>query len=141
MGNLAALGMRLIDLPDWIVSELESLSADGGQLPTSIHGLSPNSQFLQALDRFRPNVPVHSIIGDRGRGNDSNSSDGVVSYSSSHLDFAESELVIPTGHGGFADPKAIAEVARILKSDLLGNNSVRAADSECSVDVSFKPGN
>ncbi len=68
MGNLAALGMRLIDLPDWIVSELEGLSADGGQLPTSIHGLSPNSQFLQALDRFRPDVPVHSIIGDRGRG-------------------------------------------------------------------------
>jgi pimeloyl-ACP methyl ester carboxylesterase len=115
MGNLAALGMRLIDLPEWIASELESLSADAGQLPTGIHGLSPNSQFLQALDRFRPDVPVHSIIGDRGRGNNSNSSDGVVSYSSSHLDFAESELIIPTGHGGFADPKAIAEIARILK--------------------------
>ena len=27
MGNLAALGMRLIDLPDWIASELESLSS------------------------------------------------------------------------------------------------------------------
>jgi pimeloyl-ACP methyl ester carboxylesterase len=115
MGNLAALGMRLIDLPDWIVSELESLSADGEQLPTSIHGLSPNSQFLQALARFRPDVTVHSIIGDRGRGNKSNSSDGVVSYSSSHLDFAESELIISTGHGGFAHPKAIAEIARILK--------------------------
>jgi hypothetical protein len=120
MGNLAALGMRLIDLPDWIVSELESISADGGQLPTSIHGLSPNSQFLQALDRLRPDVPVHSIIGDRGRDNNSNSSDGFVSYSSSHLDFAESELMIPTGRGGFAHPKAIAEIARILKIECTG---------------------
>jgi hypothetical protein len=81
----------------------------------SIHGLSPNSQFLQALDRFRPDEPVHSIIGDRGRGNKSGSSDGVVPYSSAHLNFAESELLIPTGHGGFAHPKAVAEIARILK--------------------------
>ena len=43
------------------------------------------------------------------------SSDGVVSYSSSHLDFAESELVIPAGHGGFTHPEAIAEIVRILK--------------------------
>src|SRR4029453_7607987 len=94
MGNVAALGMHLIDLPTWIISELESLSMDREQLPTSIHGLSPNSQFLQALHRYRPNVPVHSIIGDRGHDDKSDSSDGVVSYSSSHLDFAESELVI-----------------------------------------------
>ena len=115
MGNMAALGMRLIDLPTWIVSELESLPINSEQLPTSIHGLSPNSQFLHALHRYRPNVPVHSIIGDRGHGDKSDSSDGVVSYSSSHLDFAESELVIPAGHGGFAHPEAIAEIARILK--------------------------
>jgi pimeloyl-ACP methyl ester carboxylesterase len=119
MGNLAALGMRLIDLPDWIVSELQSPSVDSRQLPTSIHGLSPDSQFLQALDRFPSGLPVHSIIGDRGRANESSSSDGIVSYSSSHLDFANSELMIPTGHGGFAHPKAIAEIARILKLNRL----------------------
>ncbi len=115
LGNLAALGMRLIDLPEWMASELESFSAPGGRLPTGIHGLSPDSQFLQALDRFRPNVPSHSIIGNRGRRDTWNSTDGVVPYSSSHLNFAESELVIPAGHGGFAHPKAIAEIARILK--------------------------
>lgn len=107
--------MHLIDLPTWIISELESVSIDSEQLPTSIHGLSPNSQFLQALHRYRPNVPVHSIIGDRGHDDKSEGSDGVVSYSSSHLNFAESELVIPAGHGGFTHPEAIAEIARILK--------------------------
>ena len=115
LGNLAALGMRLIDLPEWVASKLESFSADGGRLPTGIHGLSPDSHFLQALERFRPDVPSHSIIGNRGRRNKLNSTDGVVPYSSSHLDFAESELVIPAGHGGFAHPKAIAEMIRILK--------------------------
>jgi pimeloyl-ACP methyl ester carboxylesterase len=115
MGNVAALGMRLIDLPTWIVSELESLSIDSEELPTSIHGLSPSSQFLQALHSYRPGVPVHSIIGDRGHRDKSDSSDGVVSYSSSHLDFADSELIIPAGHGGFTHPEAIAEITRILK--------------------------
>ena len=40
----------------------------------------------------------HSIIGDRGRGNTPNSSDGVVPYWSSHLSSAESEKIVPTGH-------------------------------------------
>jgi hypothetical protein len=35
------------------------------------------------------------------------------------LDFAESELIIPTGHGGFANPEALAEIARILKLNRL----------------------
>ncbi len=118
-GRLGALGMNLIDLPEWMVSELASLSTDNGQLVTSIHGLSPDSQFLQALDQFRPEVPLHSIICDRGQDSKLSGSDGVVSYASSHLDFAASELVIPAGHGGFSHPEAIAEIARILKLNRL----------------------
>jgi hypothetical protein len=111
--------MNLIDLPEWIVSELASLSTNNGQLVTSIHGLSPDSQFLQALDQFRPEVPLHSIICDRGQDSKLSGSDGVVSYASSHLDFAASELVIPAGHGGFSHPAAISEIARILKLNRL----------------------
>jgi hypothetical protein len=36
-------------------------------------------------------------------------------YTSAHLPSAESEVVIPTGHGGFAHPDAAAELKRILK--------------------------
>jgi pimeloyl-ACP methyl ester carboxylesterase len=118
-GRLGTLGMNLIDLPEWIASELADLSPHDGQLVTSIHGLSPDSLFLQALDQFRPEVPLHSIIGDRGQDSKLNSSDGVVSYASSHLDFAASELIIPTGHGGFSHPEAIAEIARTLKLNRL----------------------
>ncbi len=121
VGGIGALGIHLIALPDRIAFEFESfadvLVPNGdSRLPTSIHGLSPNSKFLQALDRYRPGVPTHSIIGIRRSRNALGSSDGVVPYSSSHLDFAESEILIPAGHGGFSHPKAIAEIVRILKS-------------------------
>ena len=121
VSGIAALGIHLIDLPDRVASELADFAdqlvpGGDGRLPTSIHGLSPDSKFLQALDRNRPVVPSHSIIGIRRSRNALNSSDGIVPYYSSHLDFAESELLIPAGHGGFAHPKAIAEIARILKA-------------------------
>ncbi len=121
VSGIAALGIHLIDLPDRVASELANFAdqlvpGGDGRLPTSIHGLSPDSKFLKALHRNRPVVPSHSIIGIRRSRNALNSSDGIVPYYSSHLDFAESELLIPAGHGGFAHPKAIAEIARILKA-------------------------
>ena len=60
-------------------------------------------------------VLYHSIIGDRGRGDTSNSSDGVVAYWSSHLDGAKSERIVPSNHGAHLNAQGIAEVARILK--------------------------
>jgi hypothetical protein len=97
----------------------EELSGLGGsRLPTSIHGLSPHSRFLRALDRTQPTVPTHSIIGDRGRGDGLAGSDGVVPYTSSHLASVESELVVPTGHGGFAHPQSVAELKRIIRLTL-----------------------
>jgi hypothetical protein len=44
-------------------------------------------------------IPYHSIIGDRGGGDTPNSSDGVVPYWSSHLDGAQSELIVNSDHG------------------------------------------
>jgi pimeloyl-ACP methyl ester carboxylesterase len=121
--SLAAWGVRLIRLPEWLVGELAYYShhfpdAREGRLPTSIHGLSPNSRFLRALDKTRPAVPVHTVVGTRGRSDLARSSDGVVSYSSAHLYFAESEIAVPTGHGGFAHPLAVAELRRILHQEL-----------------------
>ena len=59
-------------------------------------------------------VPYHSIIGDRGKGNSPNSTDGVVPYWSSHLDGAASEKIVPSGHGANENPEGIAEIRRIL---------------------------
>ena len=100
LGTLSALAIRLIRLPQSVVSELEGFAENlipggGRRLPTSIQGLSPRSRFLQALDRYRPTVPTHSIIGNRGQKDTLTSSDGIVPYSSSHLAFTESELLVP----------------------------------------------
>jgi len=63
-------------------------------------------------------IPYHSIIGDRGRGDTPNSSDGVVPYWSSHLPGARSELIVNSDHGAQYNPQAILEVKRILKKNL-----------------------
>ena len=67
-----------------------------------------------------PGIPHHVICGDRGKGGHKDKTrpvmtDGVVPYWSSHMESAESELIVPSGHGAHRNPQAIAEVERILK--------------------------
>jgi hypothetical protein len=62
-----------------------------------------------------PGIPHHTIQGDRGRSDTPNSSDGVVPYWSSHMEGAQSECIVPSDHSAHQNPKAFAEVARILK--------------------------
>jgi hypothetical protein len=86
------------------------------RMPNSIDTLSPSNRFVKVVNTIpiTPGIPYHSIIGDRGRGDTPNSSDGVVPYWSSHLDGAQSELIVPSAHPAHQNPKAIAEVRRIL---------------------------
>jgi hypothetical protein len=46
------------------------------------------------------------------------SSDGVVPYWSSHLEGAQSELIVPGSHGSYALPQTVVELKRILRSEL-----------------------
>jgi pimeloyl-ACP methyl ester carboxylesterase len=87
-------------------------------IPNSIDTLSPSNRFVQKMDKLpiAPGIPYNSIIGDRGKGGTPNSSDGVVPYWSSHLDGAQSELIVPANHSAPRNPQAIAEVRRILKA-------------------------
>jgi pimeloyl-ACP methyl ester carboxylesterase len=90
------------------------------RMPNSVDTLEPNDRFVQAVDKLpiTRGIPYHSIMGDRGRGNTPNSSDGIVPYWSSHLDGAQSELIVDSGHDAQSNPEAIHEVARILKEHL-----------------------
>jgi pimeloyl-ACP methyl ester carboxylesterase len=83
----------------------------------SVDSLSPKSRFLNAMNTIpmTPGVPYHTIIGDRGRGDSPNSSDGVVPYWSSHMDGAQSEYIVPSDHAAHQNPQAIEDVLRILK--------------------------
>lgn len=89
-------------------------------LPTSIDSLSPSYKSNKALDRIAlpKSITFHSIIGDRGKGNTPNSSDGVVPYWSSHITPVRSEIIVPSGHSVQDHPAAAAEVKRILQLHL-----------------------
>jgi pimeloyl-ACP methyl ester carboxylesterase/predicted GNAT family acetyltransferase len=100
----------------------ESLAADPAalqlkRLPNSVDTMAPNNRFVMGINTIpiTKGIPYHSIIGDRGRGDSPNSSDGVVAYWSSHLDGARSEFIAPCDHGSPKNPQAIAEVHRILE--------------------------
>lgn len=91
------------------------------RIPTSVDTLAPNSNFVLAINSLpiAKGTPYHSIMGDRGKGGNRDrtrpqNSDGVVPYWSSHLEGAESELIVPSGHPAHQNAEAIREVRRIL---------------------------
>lgn len=97
-------------------SDTADLKIDLDKKVTSIQSLSPESAIVKALaiSPYRKRVVYHSIIGDRGKGDTPNSSDGLVEYWSSHQEGAASELIVPTDHGAYKSPLAVAELERIL---------------------------
>lgn len=100
-----------------------------------VSSLSPRQPTLKILSELPipPTVKTHSIIGNKGwKGPLEKSSDNIVQYKSSHLESAESELVVPSGHGAFKHPKAMAEVLRILRLPPAGNPkpTQKVVDSE-----------
>jgi pimeloyl-ACP methyl ester carboxylesterase len=120
---------RLVRLPSYLtdvrndVASVLVADAAGLQLnfaPNSIDTLNPNNGFVREVNKLpvAPGVPFHSIIGDRGRGDTPDSSDGVVAYWSSHMDGAASEKIVPSNHSAHQNPEAILEVKRILKLHL-----------------------
>lgn len=86
-------------------------------LPTSINSLSPQTPTTIALNKLPlpKRIAFHSIIGDRGKGDTPNSSDGVVPYWSSHVAPVASELIVPSNHSVPDNKEAAEELKRILK--------------------------
>jgi len=122
IGEIAA---RLIALPSTLATAARNslgnalTSVTGAKsLPNSIYSLSPKNPTLKIMDKLPIQAPHHSIIGDRGKGDTPNSSDGVVPYWSSHLDTAKSEKIVPGPHGSCELPETIAELKRILNLEL-----------------------
>jgi pimeloyl-ACP methyl ester carboxylesterase len=124
---LGRIGAALVRTPQRFISIYAStkplLIADPAarplnRMPNSVDTLEPNDRFVEAVNKLpiAPGIPYHSIMGDRGRGDTPNSSDGVVPYWSSHLQGAQSELIVNSDHGAQYNPQAIREVERILKT-------------------------
>jgi pimeloyl-ACP methyl ester carboxylesterase len=129
-GGIGKFGISLITLPlniaatmkDALTSQqIAQLTGSSKRLPNSVSGLKPTNPAFPVVNSAPMTVPYHSIIGDRGKGDSPNSTDGVVAYWSSHLDGAKSEKIVPGPHGSTALPETIAELDRILKLNLVAN--------------------
>jgi len=83
---------------------------------TGLHDLDPDSLFIRALSEspMKEGLVYHSIIGDNELADHPGGTDGVVPYSSSHLDNAASEVIVHSGHSIHRSPGAMQELLRIL---------------------------
>lgn len=128
-GILRRLIARLVSLPFSMLklsAELVRLSDDPGsrlsmqRLPTSIDNMAPGHPFIRALSSIpvAPNVPAHSIIPVIGEGDPRPLNDGVVKYSSAHIDGVVSEFVVRSPHSCQSNPDTVNEVQRILLLNL-----------------------
>ena len=134
IGHIAA---SLIRLPASLHSEIVAIVSANPDAATanakafhremnfsSVSTLSPRDPALQALAALPIEVPFHSIIGRKSGGAVETSSDGVVPYTSSHLNGASSELVVRSGHGVCENADAQREVIRILRLELQREGAV-----------------
>ena len=143
---IGSIGIALVRFPGKILTGIGDfatapLEKDIGlkHMPTGINGLSPRSPVLLGMDTLKIQAPYHSIIGDRGKGDTPNSSDGVVAYWSSHLAGAQSELIVPGPHGSFALPQTISELKRILRLNLSAVGSSHRPDHRRSANKAEQP--
>lgn len=114
--SIAEASTRILTLqPELVNPELWQFKSLGGQ---SVQTLSPRHPYFRAMAARPIAVPFHSIVGDRGRGDTPNSSDGVVPYASSHVPGARSELIVPAAHGLTEHPQTVEEILRILREHL-----------------------
>lgn len=107
--------------PTWRMASLQSF-------PTSIDNMSPGQPFIQTLSKIpvSPGVHAHSIIPVEGFGPLDQEADGVVKYSSAHIEPVDSEKVIcPSSHSTQSNPETVDEVRRILL--------LHAQETQCSL--------
>jgi pimeloyl-ACP methyl ester carboxylesterase len=139
--GIGSLAVSLISLPRNLLStvkdsftsaELVQLTGSSKRLPNSVWGLKPTNPAFPIVNAPPITVPYHSIIGDRGKGNCPNCTDGVVAYWSSHLDGAQSETIVPGPHGSCELPETIDELDRILRLHL-GKSATKRQQQTASI--------
>ncbi len=98
-------------------------------VPSSLDGMSPRNPWLLTLADIPPvpGVTAHSIIPIKGDDRPPEGGDGVVKYTSAHVPYAASELVVRSGHSCQDKPTTIEEVRRILLEHLNATPQPRPA--------------
>ncbi len=113
-----------------VTQNREKLRAGISGFGTSVFGMTPGQPFLETLVTipFVPGVKAHSIIAvqdpDVPR---VEASDGVVKYTSAHLDGVDSEYVVVSGHSCQDNPHTIQEIRRILLEHIAAFDAAQGA--------------
>jgi hypothetical protein len=135
------LGSWLVNLPGRFVKlnvELLTLQTKGlvlgtfSGVPTSIDNMNPNNLFIRNLSgiKIAPGVVAHSIIAVDDNDPLDEAGDGVVKYTSAHIEGVESEKIVRSGHSVQGNPEAIQEIKRILIENV---NSLKTAHATGSL--------
>jgi pimeloyl-ACP methyl ester carboxylesterase len=121
---IVKFGNKFLNLPGGLaktavaIAKLNQTSMMGTPfvIPTALDNMDASNRFIKALSAttIAPGVKVNSIIPVKGDGPAEEGNDGVVEYKSAHIDGAESELIVRSGHSTQATPETIEEVRRIL---------------------------
>jgi hypothetical protein len=104
-------------------NEEDELNRKIDRMPSSVDNMAPDHRFIQTLQSIpvESRVRAHSIIPVRGAAPPEGQNDGVVEYSSAHIEEAETEYVVyHSSHSTQAHPETIQEVRRILLEHLDG---------------------
>ena len=129
-GLIGKLVGKFISLPGKLFNPLQDVLVHNPQvialrsmkdIPRSTDNMDPKNQFIKALDAMpiAPGVIAHSIIAVENPDDPKEKwNDGVVEYSSAHLDGLASELVVHSSHSTQSEPQTIEEVRRILVENL-----------------------
>jgi len=89
-------------------------------MPTAIDNMDGSHPFIKTLSSLpiAPGVEAHSIIAVKGDGPPEEGDDGVVKYTSAHIDGVASEFIVRDSHSTQATPATIEEVRRLLYAHL-----------------------
>ena len=101
---------------DYMTDDVKKLLGGKKTVFTSADSMSPDNPVLKTLAEIplAPGVKGHSIIAVQAEGDPKLGNDGVVEYTSAHLNGMESEFIVRSDHSSQLNPLAIDEVRRIL---------------------------
>jgi pimeloyl-ACP methyl ester carboxylesterase len=129
-GWIGQLAGKFISLPFKLLNPLQEVLVQNPQasafrsmkdIPRSTDNMDPKNQFIKTLSAMpiASGVMAHSIIAVKNPDDPKEEwNDGVVEYSSAHLDGVESEMIVYSGHSTQSEPQTIEEVRRILLDNL-----------------------
>jgi hypothetical protein len=129
---ISQFAARFIELPGDLVRKIADAQEkllikthlkkndDPVYISTGVDNLDPDNKGIKYISSLKidEKVTYNSIMGNNEKAGIPGGTDGIVPYWSSHLDGAESELIVFSGHSAQLNPFAIKEVRRILLEHL-----------------------